>query len=201
MFEYLLPGRCGCGSTGQISGAGWSKNEWHVAALSSVPMLVTIAELDIHHPDYKLCRSWKYWDFTSIWRYGYQYLEGQLLVVWMNPFSYQVNDFLELLADSPVQLEQQNRKRFSNLKQGECMRWLAKPKHVIAGNSKARVDKVPPKMMDYFGWCTWDAFYSTISAEGDTLLTFPLVDLENLPYVGCKLEFGDAFFQYSAADN
>jgi len=36
-----------------------------------------------------------------------------------------------------------------------------------AGNSKARVDKVPPKMLDYFGWCTWDAFYSTISAEGD----------------------------------
>ena len=38
---------------------------------------------------------------------------------------------------------------------------------MVSGGAKPRVDKVSPKIMDYFGWCTWDAFYSTISAEGD----------------------------------
>ena len=54
--------------------------------------------------------------------------------------------------------------------EGSCLsKRFVIPYHMMAGNSKARVDKVPPKMLDYFGWCTWDAFYSTISAEGDTL--------------------------------
>ena len=35
-----------------------------------------------------------------------------------------------------------------------------------AGTAKPRVDKVVPEFVNYFGWCTWDAFYSTVSAEG-----------------------------------
>ena len=30
---------------------------------------------------------------------------------------------------------------------------------------RLREDKPDPKFMDYFGWCTWDAFYSEVSAE------------------------------------
>mmetsp|Transcript_4132 Transcript_4132/g.13028 ORF Transcript_4132/g.13028 Transcript_4132/m.13028 type:complete len:578 (+) Transcript_4132:292-2025(+) len=31
---------------------------------------------------------------------------------------------------------------------------------------RAREDKVAPKSMDLFGWCTWDAFYSKVDARG-----------------------------------
>jgi raffinose synthase len=38
---------------------------------------------------------------------------------------------------------------------------------VCAGNAKARVAKQLPDFVDVFGWCTWDAFYSRVSAEGE----------------------------------
>lgn len=36
----------------------------------------------------------------------------------------------------------------------------------ISGGSKPRRDKKLPESLDVFGWCTWDAFYSTVSAKG-----------------------------------
>ncbi len=38
---------------------------------------------------------------------------------------------------------------------------------MCAGNAKARVAKQLPDFVDVFGWCTWDAFYSRVSAEGE----------------------------------
>ena len=35
-----------------------------------------------------------------------------------------------------------------------------------AGSTKPRGAKTLPKFVDVFGWCTWDAFYSRVSAEG-----------------------------------
>ena len=35
-----------------------------------------------------------------------------------------------------------------------------------AGSAKPRAAKVLPEFVDVFGWCTWDAFYSRVSAEG-----------------------------------
>lgn len=34
------------------------------------------------------------------------------------------------------------------------------------GTFSLREDKPPPPMLDTFGWCTWDAFYHGVSAEG-----------------------------------
>jgi hypothetical protein len=36
----------------------------------------------------------------------------------------------------------------------------------LSGTSKALADKELPPSLDLFGWCTWDAFYSTVSARG-----------------------------------
>ena len=52
-----------------------------------------------------------------------------------------------------------------------------------AGGAKARVDKVPPKILDCFGWCTWDAFYSTISAEGGCPSLLSLKETQYQPLI------------------
>lgn len=36
----------------------------------------------------------------------------------------------------------------------------------ISGGVKPRWEKELPASLDVFGWCTWDAFYSTVSARG-----------------------------------
>ena len=37
----------------------------------------------------------------------------------------------------------------------------------LSGGAKARTDKLVPASLDSFGWCTWDAFYSRVSARGE----------------------------------
>lgn len=36
----------------------------------------------------------------------------------------------------------------------------------IAGTAKPRAHKEVPAACEVFGWCTWDAFYSRVSAAG-----------------------------------
>lgn len=36
----------------------------------------------------------------------------------------------------------------------------------MSGGARPRRDKALPPSLDVFGWCTWDAFYSTVSARG-----------------------------------
>ena len=36
----------------------------------------------------------------------------------------------------------------------------------LSGGAKARTQKLVPASLDSFGWCTWDAFYSRVSARG-----------------------------------
>lgn len=36
----------------------------------------------------------------------------------------------------------------------------------LSGTSLPRVQKQLPASLDVFGWCTWDAFYSSVSAKG-----------------------------------
>ena len=40
----------------------------------------------------------------------------------------------------------------------------------LAGTAKPRSEKKIPEFMKSFGWCTWDAFYSQVSAQGNTTL-------------------------------
>lgn len=35
----------------------------------------------------------------------------------------------------------------------------------LSGSARPRTDKDLPECMNGFGWCTWDAFYSGVSAE------------------------------------
>jgi raffinose synthase len=35
-----------------------------------------------------------------------------------------------------------------------------------SGGAKPRIEKHLPPSLEVFGWCTWDAFYSTVSARG-----------------------------------
>ena len=37
---------------------------------------------------------------------------------------------------------------------------------MLAGTAKPRSEKKTPEFMKSFGWCTWDAFYSQVSAQG-----------------------------------
>ena len=37
---------------------------------------------------------------------------------------------------------------------------------VLAGGSKPRWVKQLPEVAHYLGWCTWDAFYHDVSAQG-----------------------------------
>lgn len=39
----------------------------------------------------------------------------------------------------------------------------------ISGSAKPRHQKQLPPTLDVFGWCTWDAFYSRVSAQGETV--------------------------------
>lgn len=36
----------------------------------------------------------------------------------------------------------------------------------MSGGAKPRIAKQLPASLDTFGWCTWDAYYSTVSAQG-----------------------------------
>ena len=40
---------------------------------------------------------------------------------------------------------------------------------MLIGTAKPRSAKKIPEFMRSFGWCTWDAFYSQVSAQGITL--------------------------------
>jgi hypothetical protein len=35
----------------------------------------------------------------------------------------------------------------------------------LSGEARPRVEKQLPDSLNYFGWCTWDAFYSSVSAK------------------------------------
>ena len=37
---------------------------------------------------------------------------------------------------------------------------------LYSGGGRTLSEKKVPKSLDYFGWCSWDAFYSSVSAEG-----------------------------------
>ncbi len=37
------------------------------------------------------------------------------------------------------------------------------------GGARPLREKQLPEMLDMFGWCTWDAFYSNVSARGARL--------------------------------
>ena len=43
---------------------------------------------------------------------------------------------------------------------------IAEDDGALAGTSKPRSAKKVPDFMKSFGWCTWDAFYSQVSAQG-----------------------------------
>ena len=36
----------------------------------------------------------------------------------------------------------------------------------LSGSARSRLEKQVPANLDFFGWCTWDAFYSDVSAKG-----------------------------------
>lgn len=36
----------------------------------------------------------------------------------------------------------------------------------LSGGARPREDKVAPPLLDLFGWCTWDAFYSEVDSDG-----------------------------------
>lgn len=36
----------------------------------------------------------------------------------------------------------------------------------LSGGAKPRMSKQQPEFVGSFGWCTWDAFYSQVSAKG-----------------------------------
>ena len=42
----------------------------------------------------------------------------------------------------------------------------------LVGTAKPRSAKQFPEFMKSFGWCTWDAFYSQVSAQGTTMQSF-----------------------------
>lgn len=57
----------------------------------------------------------------------------------------------------------------------------------LSGGGKSLCQKVIPRSLDYFGWCSWDAFYSSVSAtnifhgieslqRGDTPPRFVIID-------------------------
>lgn len=43
----------------------------------------------------------------------------------------------------------------------------------MSGSAKPRQQKQLPPTLDVFGWCTWDAFYSRVSAQGETSAQLP----------------------------
>ena len=45
----------------------------------------------------------------------------------------------------------------------------------LSGTSKARQDKALPEVVDVFGWCTWDAYYSKVSARGEVAVALSWV--------------------------
>ena len=38
----------------------------------------------------------------------------------------------------------------------------------LSGGAQQRQDKRQPDSLNWFGWCTWDAYYSKVSARGET---------------------------------
>ena len=43
---------------------------------------------------------------------------------------------------------------------------LSEPESFSAGGARPLREKQLPEILDMFGWCTWDAFYSNVSARG-----------------------------------
>lgn len=39
----------------------------------------------------------------------------------------------------------------------------------LSGGAQQRQDKRQPDSLNWFGWCTWDAYYSKVSARGNRL--------------------------------
>ncbi len=46
----------------------------------------------------------------------------------------------------------------------------------LSGGAKPRVTKQQPDFVGSFGWCTWDAFYSQVSAKGVCCLHGPVTE-------------------------
>lgn len=40
----------------------------------------------------------------------------------------------------------------------------------LSGGAQQRQDKQQPDSLNWFGWCTWDAYYSKVSARGKQAL-------------------------------
>ncbi len=56
-----------------------------------------------------------------------------------------------------------------------------------AGGAKPRAAKQLPDFVGSFGWCTWDAFYSQVSAEGALHATPAHPTSESQPFSALKL--------------
>eukprot|EP00951_Prasinocladus_malaysianus_P046863 scaffold648010_cov47-Prasinocladus_malaysianus.AAC.4 len=52
----------------------------------------------------------------------------------------------------------------------------------LSGGGQPLSSKEVPGTVDFFGWCTWDAFYSRVAAQGDCQSAVPLC-LEIFGYV------------------
>ena len=48
----------------------------------------------------------------------------------------------------------------------ELTDWAMAEAAKLSGGAQARSLKKLPATLDLFGWCTWDAFYFTVSAQG-----------------------------------
>ena len=49
----------------------------------------------------------------------------------------------------------------------ELADWAMAQAAQLSGGAQARSLKKLPATLDLFGWCTWDAFYFTVSAQGE----------------------------------
>ena len=47
----------------------------------------------------------------------------------------------------------------------------------LSGGAQQRQDKQQPDSLNWFGWCTWDAYYSKVSARGKQALLHCIAQL------------------------
>ena len=63
---------------------------------------------------------------------------------------------------------------------------------MLIGTAKPRSAKKIPEFMRSFGWCTWDAFYSQVSAQGITLWDVSRSRDPNAEFLICRRKEGFA---------
>lgn len=51
----------------------------------------------------------------------------------------------------------------------------------LSGGAQQRQDKRQPDSLNWFGWCTWDAYYSKVSARGKRLYRAAHLNGQKLP--------------------